>query len=309
MKDFFDWLSSNEFAGYIVVATFAIVILSFAAIYLTAFFQGRAIEFWPPKIGPILKAEKHNKNTEEADSPNKEGPINYRLMERNPREFSHFILSDFLISDIKIPSQIQDHEYIRISISGLYRIKMDGLYLLVKGRRIDQYQPVGGVFKRFRDSRLIFEKLNVLDDDNVPIDAESRDDLRIRVPFNKLSQFLNWYKTGKNRETSPWREFYEELIGEGILSQENFPYINYEHIRTHLEGIHYTPYFRCHEILIAEIYELLPTQKQIEELEVLIKKQTSEDYIWASASIIQSLGVEPNKSLKANISKTSSWIL
>lgn len=38
---------------------------------------------------------------------------------------------------------------IRISVAYLYKIKIDGSYLLTKGSKIDQYQPIGGVYKYY----------------------------------------------------------------------------------------------------------------------------------------------------------------
>ena len=50
---------------------------------------------------------------------------------------------------------------IRVSISYLFQIKVDGKYLLVKGNRIDQYQPVGGVFKMLPSFKQIKHDLKI----------------------------------------------------------------------------------------------------------------------------------------------------
>ena len=51
---------------------------------------------------------------------------------------------------------------IRVSAAYLFRIMVDGRYLLIKGKRIQsQYQPVGGVYKRFDGSAELFNKLGV----------------------------------------------------------------------------------------------------------------------------------------------------
>ena len=55
---------------------------------------------------------------------------------------------------IKIWSQslIRWNKDIRLSCAYLFQIKQtNGRYLLIKGRRIDQYQPIGGVYK-YHDS-------------------------------------------------------------------------------------------------------------------------------------------------------------
>lgn len=39
------------------------------------------------------------------------------------------------------------NEEIRVSAAYLFRIKIENKYLLVKGNKISQYQPIGGVYK------------------------------------------------------------------------------------------------------------------------------------------------------------------
>lgn len=51
MDEFFKWLSSNPVATNILLITFGLLVASIISIYVIAFFQGREISFWPPKIG------------------------------------------------------------------------------------------------------------------------------------------------------------------------------------------------------------------------------------------------------------------
>ena len=91
---------------------------------------------------------------------------------------------------------------IRASISYIFQIKVYGGYLLVKGNRIDQYQPVGGVFKMlssFKDTKRNYE---ITDDGRLPIDETSKDDLRIRVQGKNLVKLLNWFYTRKKKVSS-----------------------------------------------------------------------------------------------------------
>ena len=115
-------------------------------------------------------------------------------------------------------------QHIRVSASYLFRIKVDGSYLLVKGDRWEQYQPVGGVYKISSGAKQVMDEIGALDDDLVPIDKISLHDLRIRIPANKLVAFVRWFESGRSRETSPWREFYEEMISPGIFSSTIFPF-------------------------------------------------------------------------------------
>ena len=58
MDAFFQWLSSSMIATAILVFSFGI----FVVIFTVAFFQGREISFWPPKIGPKQSNTDKNKN-------------------------------------------------------------------------------------------------------------------------------------------------------------------------------------------------------------------------------------------------------
>jgi hypothetical protein len=123
------------------------------------------------------------------------------------------------------------NDEIRVSASYLYRIKVDAAYLLVRGRRIThQFQPVGGVYKRYPDSTGTLEKLGVKDDTRIPIDDSSREDLRVRVPGKKLLEFMRWYQSREGREVDTWREFQEELLAPGILASDTFPHLYVKHV-------------------------------------------------------------------------------
>src|SRR5438132_1646547 len=52
MQDFFQWLSGSSVATGVLVASFGAIVLAVIALYLAAFWQGRSVSFWPPKIGP-----------------------------------------------------------------------------------------------------------------------------------------------------------------------------------------------------------------------------------------------------------------
>lgn len=198
---------------------------------------------------------------------------------------------------------------IRISVSYLFKIKVDGRYLLVKGNRIpNQFQPVGGVFKRFRESFYALQELEVTDDSNVPIDDQSINDLRVKMPATSVISFLKWYNSQLGREVSPYREFYEELIRTEILTQKVFPYLNYIHLKRHQTRIHYSTHFKCYEILIAEIFEIQPTEDQADALRELQSKE-SELYKWVTDDAIERRGATPGGLSAYTISETASWTL
>jgi glucose-1-phosphatase len=65
MDAFFQWLTNNPIASTAFILLLAVIGISAVLIYLFAFFQGREISFWPPKIGERLQknnlGEKHRK--------------------------------------------------------------------------------------------------------------------------------------------------------------------------------------------------------------------------------------------------------
>ena len=203
---------------------------------------------------------------------------------------------------------IYRRKLIRFSISYLYKIKVNDRYLLVKGKRIDQYQPVGGVYKRHSEARTFFNSLNVLADNSMPIDSASKDDLRVRVKGKNVLKFIKWFDSKAEREVSPVREFCEELIVPQILNRNNFLYFDYSIIKRVTKGIRYSEHFQCYEYLIADIVELRPTDSQLIELQNLLLTPSNE-YIWVNENAINRRGYHPDAGIDVRISETAQWIL
>ncbi len=198
-------------------------------------------------------------------------------------------------------------KHVRLSLSYLFRIKVDDSYLLIKGRRLNQYQPVGGVFKRYEGSKRTLLDLGVLDDEHMTIDDTNVDDLRVLVPGRNVLEFLKWFDEKKDRETSPEREFREELIDSGFLDSKIFAIIKHNYIKRVFDSLHFSQHFNCWEILISEIYHFEPSEAQLLELRAL-RNNSSSEYIWISAEQIRKQGYSRN-STSWVISRTSEWIL
>lgn len=197
---------------------------------------------------------------------------------------------------------------IRISASYLFRIKIDGTYMLVRGVRWPHYQPVGGVYKISAGAKQMMDEIGALDDDLVPIDPVSLHDLRIRIPARKLIPFVRWFETGRSRETSPWREFYEELLKPGILASEDFPFVLDNFVRREIRPIRFSPYANSLEIMVADIHELLATPGQLTALQKL-RDSGHADVIWATEDQIRRLGAAPGRKQDIEISETATWTL
>lgn len=185
---------------------------------------------------------------------------------------------------------------IRVSIAYLYRIEVDGQYLLVKGKRINQYQPVGGVRKFYSGAQSTFRQLNVRPDAQLSIDDVNRNDLRVLMPAKNLLKFLDWYETKHDREIAQQREFREELITPGYLPQAIFSNIESQYLYT-VPTFHYSQHFQCWELLYHEIFEPVFTLEQEQAIREL-KHQPSEEYKWVSEDLIMSLGHDKREGCK-----------
>ncbi|QIL40428.1 hypothetical protein G7074_14825 [Pedobacter sp. HDW13] len=194
-----------------------------------------------------------------------------------------------------LAATIYRNQHIRVSAAYIFKINIDGKCLLVKGRNIDQLQPVGGVYKRLPDSSRLFQDLEILDDKCIPICDTTRQDLRIRVKGKYLHKFLQWFDSNQDREISHWREFCEELIRTHILDSNVFPLINYKFLHRNPLYIHYSAFYECPEILIHEVYELLPTESQVTSLRHLLQtEQLGSKFRWVTEDAIKRLGYLPD---------------
>ncbi|WP_435213517.1 hypothetical protein [Streptomyces sp. bgisy034] len=184
---------------------------------------------------------------------------------------------------------------IRVSTSYLFRIFIDGKYLLIRGSRYpNQFQPVGGVHKVSVQGSSVLASMGVVGDDLIPIDPASDRDIRIRVPGRNLVSFFRWFDSRNGREDSPWREFQEELIASGIVPAATFPHIMHNYIRRDVDKIRYSSYADSFEILVADIYELVPNRDQEDALRRLASVGHP-DIKWVTAQQIRRRGAIPGQ--------------
>lgn len=179
---------------------------------------------------------------------------------------------------------------IRLSISYLFKINVDGHYLLVKNRTRNYFQPVGGAFKTLPGSEKLFEELGVKPDRLIETEKGiAKNDLRVFVKGKNVIQFIEWFNSKKDREISPWREFCEELITTKILPWQPFRYIDYKFKRTVQ-----TPIITLDSgdkgIFIYEIYDLIVNDEQKPILQELLKNGNTDEYVWADEYLINRLG-------------------
>lgn len=149
---------------------------------------------------------------------------------------------------------------IRITAAYLFRIELNGKYLLIKRHKKDMagYQPVGGAYKYLKEeNQVLFNDLGIEPCNRVPRDEDTEHDLRIILEKRKkLLKYLKWFSSRKNREIDPIREFYEELIEPGHLKEIDFRHFKYLFSRKHWEFAIPSPVFEVDEFRYADIYEL-----------------------------------------------------
>lgn len=187
---------------------------------------------------------------------------------------------------------INDKTVIRISFAYLYRIKVGKKYLLVKNSRgTDKYQPVGGVYKLYKNEKIVLKnRFHVMDDNKVTIDNSSRDDYRLRMENRFLLDFIDRFNRAdseRERISNVGREFREELIDSSIL---NWDTISYRYCGRHMSELKFGDHFQIYELLLADVVELQPTAQQLLDLQHLME-QKSDQYYFASKEEIDSLGI------------------
>ncbi len=191
---------------------------------------------------------------------------------------------------IILSSTIHRNKKIRLSCSYLFKIKIDDNYLLVKNSHRLSYQPVGGVYKRTNESDNFLNSILFNEDEKLTNGKTCDKDLRIHIKGKHLKRYLNWYNKNIEREISHAREFYEELITTGILSSNLFPYPTYSFKKRIHTPLKWSRPFHCYELLIYDILELTPNEKQLKELRRL-QQQGDTDYIkWTKAETIRGIG-------------------
>lgn len=135
---------------------------------------------------------------------------------------------------------------------------------MIKGGRIDQYQPIGGVYKYFSSFKYMKEKLKITDEQEPSFYEDN--DLRIRTKGKYIIKFINWFDTRKNREVAVNREFIEEI---GIAEEFNNDLLRetkVEFIKQIREEITYSKHFKVNEIKIFDVFDLAIPDELLKEI-------------------------------------------
>ncbi len=204
-------------------------------------------------------------------------------------------------------SYLHSQEKIRFSISYIFRIKIDNQYLLIKGNRINQYQPIGGVYKFYPSACSLLNELEIVGDENIPIDNVNKDDLRVLVKGKNVHKFLKWFYSKKNREVTVHREFFEELIQPGFLPLDSLLNFKAEYIKTFQTNLKSSVHFKCKEVLIYDIFEVFLSSSYLDTLKSL-NINGNETLVLASRDNIERENITIND-LSVKISEHSKYVL
>lgn len=166
---------------------------------------------------------------------------------------------------------------VRMSLSYLFSICIDNKYLLIKGGRVDQFQPLGGVFHYFDSFNEIKNSLNI--SDVTSSQFHDKNDLRIFVPGNNVLSVVVWFHSRKNRECTVTREFIEELVDTGILEIQDLKEVQFEFKKSIETGIRFSEPFKMNEYNIYEIYKVTFSDKSL-ETKILANTSKNKQYLW-----------------------------
>ena len=178
---------------------------------------------------------------------------------------------------------------IRISASYLYRIEIKGRYFLVKNRKRNVFQPIGGVYKYYNSAKNFLNEIEYKPDSKIKIDDISKNDLRIYVKAKYLTKFLDLFYSKKDRECDYLREFNEEAIKTKVLS-DDFKDIKPKYIKKIKNKIEYSKFFNCYELKPKDIIEIELSDKQNDELDKL-SQINSNEYFFATQTEILNNGI------------------
>jgi len=187
------------------------------------------------------------------------------------------------------------NEEIRISFAYLIKITVkdeynNWKYLLVKNSNFEAYQPPGGVYK-YHDASYIE---NVAKDD---INFHKKNDLRLFTKRKHIPNIIEKFNSGKGRETSIEREFYEELIKPKILSRSDFPWIKYKKVYQSISEISYSTHFQCNQIKVFDVFEVILSEEQKARVKELLNTENAQ-FIFATDDDIDRERYKPDEKSK-----------
>ena len=132
------------------------------------------------------------------------------------------------------------------------------------------------------------------------------------MPGRHISAFVKWFSSGENRELTPWREFYEELVDENLLPRDPFPWVKFRLIRTRFGKLGRSEHFNnAPELLVSQIFEPYFTSEQEQRIRELRLAESADARIkFVSEHQIETLGHDEDNQMNClRIGAHTRWIL
>lgn len=172
-------------------------------------------------------------------------------------------------------------KYVKFSVSYLFSIKIDDKYLLVHSRRKNTYQPIGGCYKFFDSAVPLLLKLGCIPADKDPFD------LRIFVPEASVPEFSDWLASGKDRENTFEREFFEEMFIENkYLNIEDFGFPEFNKVQDGYVNIKYDDFYKIKSAYPMDIVSVTLSDSQKEQIKKVVESGKT-PFIFATESDIK----------------------
>ena len=135
--------------------------------------------------------------------------------------------------------------------------------------------------------------------------TDETDDLRIRIKGKYLLTFMEWFMSMENREYDPQREFKEELIDTGLLPAQSFEILKYRKVGVHNDGIKYSTYLACDELLYSDIFELVLTANQ----KHIIRDAVQRNPEMLCLASVEELRSQCCNGIEKNLGTNAAWII
>lgn len=198
------------------------------------------------------------------------------------------------------------NKIIRLSFSYLFKIQVDGKYLLVRGHRMkNQFQPIGGVYKVYDEGKSFMDKIRAVSDTSMG-NTDETDDLRLQIKGKEYFKFWEWFKSMEDREYDPRREFEEELLDTGILPVEAFQKLKYRKTYSHNVGVKYSQPLQTHEVVYADIFEIKLSDRQKQIIRDAVQQNPNQICL-ASADDIRCRRY--GNTVQMNLGNNTPWLL
>ena len=237
------------------------------------------------------------------------------------------ILGGFIISGVTLLYKHRDNlpifyecvryfnSDVRISFSYLFRIKLDGRYLLIWNANRRVYQPVGGAYQFYSEALpFLKSELKCRDDIYQNEHGYNPSDVRLLIKGRRLPTFMRWFYDGKDREWDVWREFYEELVESNILTVPPFGFVRTKFVRRCLPPLEFAFPGSPPNRRLADIYEVVLDDSQSSVLKALHScvgpnPEGSIPICWASEEEIRRKGVPDGGPRTITISDNAQLLL